>query len=101
MMVKLLMSWDIKPGREQEFFEFQVREWIPGLQKLGIEPTDAWYTQYGNQPQMLTGGTAKNLKVMRQIMDSDEWQVLKDQLLSFVDNYEERVVRAKGTFQLM
>jgi hypothetical protein len=100
-MVKILMSWDIKPGREQEYFEFVVREWVPGLQKLGIEPTDAWYTQYGSSPQILAGGTAKNLKVMKQILDTEEWQALKDQLLSFVDNYEERVVRAKGSFQLM
>ena len=47
MAVKLMMKYDIKPGREQEFFEFQVREWVPGLQRLGLEPTDHWYTMYG------------------------------------------------------
>lgn len=101
MMIKLLMTWDIKPGRDQEYFEFIVREWVPGLQKLGIEPTDAWYTQYGNGRQILTGATAKNLKAMRQILMTDEWHVLKEQLLAFVDNYEERLVRAKGSFQLI
>jgi hypothetical protein len=100
-MVKILMSWDIKAGREQEYFEFVIREWVPGLQKLGLEPTDAWFTQYGNQPQILAGGTAKNLKVMQSILATDEWQTLKEQLLSFVDNYEERVVRARGGFQLI
>ncbi len=100
-MVKILMSWDIKPGREQEYFEFVVREWVPGLQRLGIEPTDAWYTQFGNARQILAGGTAKNLKVMQQILATDEWNTLKDQLLSYVDHYAERVVKAKGTFQLM
>lgn len=101
MTVKILMSWDIKQGREQEYFEFVVREWVPGLQRLGIEPTDAWLTQFGAAPQILAGGTAKNLKVMRQIMDTEEWQTLKDQLLGYVDNYEERVVKAKGSFQMM
>ncbi len=101
MMVKLLMTWDIKPGRDQEYFEFIIREWVPGLQKLGIEPTDAWYTQYGSGRQILAGATAKNLKVMRQLLTMDEWHALKEQLLSFVDNYDERLVRAKGTFQLL
>ncbi len=101
MMVKMLMSWDIKPGRDQEYFEFIVREWVPGLQKLGIEPTDAWYTQYGAGRQILAGATAKNLKVMKQILATDEWQTLKEQLLAYVDHYEERLVRAKGTFQML
>ena len=100
MAIKLLMSWDIKPGREQEYFEFVVREWVPGLQRIGLEPTDAWYTMYGNSPQILAGGTTKNLKDMRKILDSEEWQTLKDQLLAFVDNYEQKVVKARGGFQM-
>ncbi len=46
MSVKLLMHWDIRPGRDQEYFEFVVREWVPGIQKLGLQPTGAWYTVY-------------------------------------------------------
>jgi hypothetical protein len=100
MTIKLLMSWDIKPGREQEYFEFVVREWVPGLQRVGLEPTDAWYTMYGNSPQILAGGTTKSLKSMHQNLESDEWQALKNQLLGFVDNYEQKVVKARGGFQL-
>jgi hypothetical protein len=100
MSVKLLMSWDIKPGREQEYFEFVVREWVPGLQRVGLEPTDAWYTMYGNSPQILAGGMTKTLKNMHQILESEEWQSLKNQLLAFVDNYDQKVVKARGGFQL-
>lgn len=99
MSIKLLMSWDIKPGREAEFFEFQVREWVPGLQRLGLEPTDAWYTLYGVAPQIMIGGTTKSLKLMKQILDTDEWQSLKNQLLSYVDNYDQKVVKATNGFQ--
>jgi hypothetical protein len=76
MAVKLLMTWDIKSGREAEFFEFQVREWVPGLQKLGLEPTDAWYTMYGASPQIMIGGTAKTLKTMNQILETEGGQGL-------------------------
>jgi hypothetical protein len=100
MAVKLLMTWDIKKGREAEFFEFQVREWVPGLQKLGLETTDAWYTQYGTSPQIMIGGTAKSLKTMNQILETEEWQALKNQLLGYVDNYDQKVVKASGGFQL-
>lgn len=100
MAVKLLMTWDIKQGREAEFFEFQVREWVPGLQKLGLEPTDAWYTMYGTSPQIMIGGTAKNLRAMNQILATDEWLTLKDQLLGLVDNFDQKVVKASGGFQV-
>jgi hypothetical protein len=100
MTVKLLMMWDIKQGREAEFFEFQVREWVPGLQRLGLEPTDAWYTMYGASPQIMIGGTAKTLKSMKQILSTEEWQALKNQLLTMVDNYNQKVIRSSGGFQL-
>ncbi len=100
-MVKILMTWDIKPGREQEYFEFMVREWVPGIQRLGIEPTDAWYTQHGNSPQILSGGTARDLGAMRKILATDDWHGLKEQLLGFVDNYQERLVRARSGFQML
>jgi hypothetical protein len=100
MAVKLLMTWDIKQGREAEFFEFQVREWVPGLQKLGLEPTDAWYTMYGTTPQIMIGGTAKNLRTMNQILATEEWSALKDQLLGLVDNFDQKVIKASGGFQV-
>ena len=37
MSVKLLMKWDIKQEQQQEYFEFVVREWGPGLNRLGVE----------------------------------------------------------------
>ena len=100
MPVKLLMSWNIKPGREQEYFEFVVREWVPGLQRLGLEPTDAWYTLYGHAPQILAGVTSDTLKVMNDVLETDEWQALLGQLQGYVDDYEQKVVRASGGFQM-
>ncbi len=100
MTVKLLMSWNIKPGREQEYFEFVVREWVPGMQRLGLEPTDAWYTLYGQAPQILAGVTADSLKVMRQVLETEEWQALLGQLNTFVDDYAQKVIQATGGFQL-
>ena len=53
MAAKLLMTWDILPGREQEYFEFVVRDFIPGMQRLGLEVSDAWFTMYGDHPQIM------------------------------------------------
>jgi len=99
-MVKLLMSWDIKPGKEMDYFDFIVREFAPGLMKLGIQLTEAWYTIFGDGPQILTGGVTEDLETMRDILESEEWLELKSKLLQFVTNFKQKVVPAKSRFQL-
>ena len=99
-MYKLLMSWDIRPGKESEYFEFVVQEFGPGLMKLGVNPTDAWYTAYGDEPQILTGGVTEDLASLQDILGSVEWRKLKRKLLTFVTDYRQKVIRASGGFQL-
>ena len=100
MSVKLLMSWDILPGREQEYFEFVVREFIPGMQRLGLEPTDAWFTMYGKRPQIIAGAKIANRQSLDRILDSTEWLALTEQLLNFVTDFAYKVVPARKGFQM-
>ncbi len=100
MALKLLMTWDMIPGREQEYFEFLVREFVPGLQRLGVEPTEAWYTTYGEGPQMLAGFVAENHEVMQQALATGEWAELRNQLFEYVINFNSKVVKMTGGFQL-
>jgi len=99
-MFKLLMSWNIQPGREDEYFEFVIREFGPGLIKLGVRPTDSWYTQYGDHPQILSGGVVEDLERLKRAIASDEWRELKGKLLTYVTDYSQKVIRASGGFQL-
>ena len=99
MAVKLIMTWDIAPEREQEYFEFVVRDFVPGVQRLGFELSDAWITVYGNRPQILVGALLPSAAKARQIMRTTEWKDLHNQLQDFVQNYTEKVVDAHGGFQ--
>ncbi|RLC65819.1 MAG: hypothetical protein DRI52_12725 [Chloroflexi bacterium] len=100
-MIKLLMGWDIKPGREAEYHEFIVGEFMPRLMKLGIRLTDAWYTIYGQGPQILAGGVAEDLETMAEALESREWRNLREKLLTYVTNFQQKVVPATGHFQLL
>jgi hypothetical protein len=100
MAVKLLMTWDIIPGKEQEYFEFVVRDFVPGMQRLGIRPTEAWYTTYGQRPQILTGGVAEDYNKMEEALNTDEWGDLRERLLEYVTNFQWKVVEASGGFQM-
>ena len=92
------MTWDIKPEHEQDYFEFVVREFIPGIQRLGLELTDAWATVYGNQPQILVAALIPGSQT-HSIFNSTEWNNLKGKLLDFVYNYVQKMTIAKGGFQ--
>ena len=100
MAVKLLMTWDILPGREQEYFEFVVRDYLPGLQGLGMEPSDAWYTMYGDQPQIMVAAQMDTMTDLNSIQESSDWDNLTGRLLDFVENYDFKVVQARSGFQL-
>jgi len=99
-MVKIILTWDIKLNLEQEYFDFIVREFVPGITQLGIKPTDAWYTLYGECSQIHTAGVVETKEQMQEILNSDEWESLETRLLDFVDNLEHKVVEARQGFQL-
>ena len=103
MSVKLLMNWDIKPGRDQDYFEFVIHEWVPGINRLGIETVAAWYTVYTrhDDPQIMAEAITDDLVTMQEILKSDDWEQLHGRLLEYVDNYTHKVVRIhNGGFQL-
>ncbi len=100
MAVKLLMTWDILPGREQEYFEFVVRDFIPGVQRLGMEPSDAWFTMYGDQPQILAAIQMPSINSLQRTLSSTEWKDLTQRLLDYVENLEYKVVQARNGFQM-
>jgi hypothetical protein len=54
------MTWDISPEREQEYFEFVIGEFVPGVQRIGLQPFEAWATIYGNHPQIQVGLMAED-----------------------------------------
>jgi len=94
------MTWDIIPGREQEYFEFVVREFIPEIQQLGLETTDAWVTVYGDQPQILASAEPRGKETLDSIINSVEWDRLLLKLNDYVENLKFKRVQAKPGFQM-
>jgi len=97
--VKLLLSWDIQPNQEASTLEFMAHELAPAVQALGITPTEAWYTIYGDKPQILVGAVSDDLSTMRQVLNGPEWQELMEKLIEHVGNFQHKLVWAKGRLQ--
>lgn len=99
-MIKLIMTWDIRPGREAAYFDWAMKTFVPGLMELGLQPVDAWYTVHGDAPQMLAGVVAEDRDVLREALRSPEWEELRSDLATYVTNYNQKIVKSTGTFQL-
>ena len=93
------MNWDITPQREREYFEFVIREFIPGVQRLGFDLGDAWATAYGHQPQIMVTATTSDPEKAADILNSEDWGKLTDSLMEFVENYSIKLVEAGRGFQ--
>jgi hypothetical protein len=100
MAAKVLMSWDVRPETESEYFEFLVHEFIPGLNKLGINDIQVWYTQYGDCEQKLASGITNSTETMQDALTSAGWEQLNEKLQQFVENFSQKVISATGGFQI-
>ena len=100
MKMKLLMQWDIRPGRDSQYLEFIVRDFVPAVARMGLQIVDAWYTLHGDVPQILVAGVAPSELVLRKILVSQEWEELLTSLSEHVSNFEKKIVPDRDRFQV-
>ncbi len=99
MQHKLIMTWDIAAGKEQEYFDFLIHTFVPRMNQLGFELTDAWATIYGDCPQILVTALLPDELEAERRMAQNDWHVLIDQLEGYVTDLEMKLVPAANGFQ--
>lgn len=99
-MVKLIMFWNIREGKESDYLEFLTQEFAKGVLSMGIQPTDAWYAVWGRGPQVIAGGVAEDLASMEKALASDEWTALRAKLETLVSGFQLKIIEHTGGFQL-
>ncbi|MCB0077716.1 MAG: hypothetical protein KDD73_09905 [Anaerolineales bacterium] len=99
-MVKLLMTWNIKPEHETEYLSFINHHFTPGMMQLGLEPTEAWYTYWGDGPQITMSFVAESLDRAKAVVRDPQWAIYLDQLAEHVSDIQYKVIPAFGTFQI-
>ncbi len=94
--LRLILTWNIRPGREQAYSMFVNDRLAPGLVEIGLPPHDVYYTAYGRVPQIMVVLDVMDEATLQRAMQSSQWQQLKQELLQYIENYQERIVRAHG-----
>jgi hypothetical protein len=99
MRKKLLLSYNIKPNREAEYYRYVLGEFLPELQRVGLIMDEGWHTAYGDYPIRLIAFRAQDGVEIRDVLNSSVWKSGREQLLKYVRDYEQRLVPDRNVFQ--
>ena len=98
--LKLLLSYDVRPESANEYRQFVLQQYIPEMQNMGLQISEAWHTAYGDAPSRLIGFVCRDRSTLDDLLESDTWETLNDQLVTFVTGFSYKVVPYRGIFQL-
>lgn len=90
--VKFLLSYDIRPEIQEQYFQFVLGEMVPALQSMGLTMGGAWHTAYGEYPLRLLEFVADSRPVLDQVLGSPAWEQLETRLQGYVLNYSSKIV---------
>lgn len=99
-LYKLIVCYDVDPTNMQEYYRFVMGRYVPTLQSLGLEMTEAWTTAWGNGPGRQIGFVARNLDTLYEVLDGETWDELNEELDEFVSDFDYKVVPYREGFQL-
>ena len=99
-MVKVIMTWDIQHGKEQDYIEFAVGTLGRPMSTLGLQINDVWYTIAGNGPEMVLSGLMRSRSEAESLFASRDWSQLEKQLRTYVENVKVKFVTPRAGFQL-
>lgn len=97
---KLLLSYDVSPEHMQEYYRFVLGRYVPVMQAMGLEMSDAWHTAYGNFPNRLIGFVAREKKTLEEVLDNESWAALNEELQQFVSDFNYKVIPYREGFQI-
>lgn len=98
--LKLLLSYDVSTDNVNEYRQFVLQKYVPAMQMMGFQISEAWHTAYGNAPNRLIGFVCQDMETVDRLLESEDWLTLNMQLESLVSGFSYKVVPYKGVFQL-
>lgn len=96
---KLLLSYEVSGEQLQEYYRFVLGRYVPIMQAMGLEMSDAWHTAYGSFPNRLIGFVARDKETLQAILGNESWLSLNEELRQFVTDFNYKVVPYREGFQ--
>jgi len=99
MNLKLLLAYNVKEHRLDDYYRFVMQEFLPRAEQIGLVMRVGWQTVYGNYPSRLLEFMSEDDQTLRQALQTDTWDSIETKLGEFVTDYERRTVLHRPGFQ--
>ena len=98
--VKLLLTWNVRPGRDEDYLEFVTQDFPESMLEANLQPTEAWYTVYGNWPEVTMGFMVEDLETLRDFLTSRTWYKLRRKLSTYIEDYHQKAIPLQRGYQI-
>ncbi len=95
-MVKLDHYWTIIPEKIDEYNNFIIKKFIPGVNHLHMHTVAAWYVIVGAYSEIIFESASNDLEIIEKALQNEKYQMLKAELLNYVKNYKTKVLVKTG-----
>ena len=96
---RLLLIYDVRSERFQQYYLYMRGEFVPALQKLGLYMIFAWQVHGEGYPERQVEFVCETPEVLRSALASEKFQHAEDRLKSYTTTYRRKVIRFKNRYQ--
>jgi len=96
MAVKFNQYWTIISEKREEYGHFIIREFIPGINSLGIHVVAGWAVLVGSYSEMIVESMSSDLDLIEKALKNPKFKELQDNLLTYVKGYKTKVLIPAG-----
>jgi hypothetical protein len=96
MAVKFNQYWTIISERREQYGKFIIREFIPGINSLGLHVVAGWSVLVGSYAEMIFESMGNDLEIIEKALMNPKYRELKDQLLEYVKFYKTKILCPTG-----
>jgi hypothetical protein len=96
MTILFTQSWDVIPGKFDEYSEFMTNEYNPALGKLGINLLGGYYVAVGQGPRIKAVASVEEHDYLRKILATEEYRMIYGKLMNFVSEYYSKLWVSAG-----
>lgn len=84
--------WTITPSKVDEYADFIVNKFIPGINSLGVHTVAGWSVLVGSYSEVIVETVSNDLEQLETALKSAEYRHLKSDLLNYIKHYKTKVL---------
>jgi len=96
MTVKLNLYWTVIPDKTEEYNKFILKNFIPGVNQLGLHTVAVWSVMVGAYSEIMHESVTSDLELLEKALQNKKYKELKSDLLLYVRKFKSKVLVKTG-----